>query len=245
MPAFGRRPEPTETRRALSLHPLAEHALPAVRATNRRTTMHALRVPALDQGQTGTCVGHAFEHFLLAEPIRHRRYPTAGIPDAFAVYRGACVRDEFADNDDGNLQWGTSGRGAAQWLLEQGLISHFDWCATAEDVADWIGARDADDLPVGGPICLGTDWYWEDVGPDGFLTPPPDDAEPLGGHEVALLGWNERGHYFTGCNSWGPQWGMQRKGTPGGRFRMSYALLDELFARGADACAPVEVRTKP
>jgi hypothetical protein len=137
-----------------------------------------------------------------------RRYPTAGIPDAFAVYRGACVRDEFADNDDGNLQWGTSGRGAAQWLLEQGLLSHFDWCATAEDVADWIGARDADDLPVGGPICLGTDWYWEETDPDGSLYMPLEGQEPLGGHEVCLLGWNERGRYFTGVNSWGTAWGI-------------------------------------
>jgi hypothetical protein len=240
MPAFGRRCEPTETRRALSLHPLVEHALPAVRATNRRTTMHALRVPALNQLETSTCVGHAFEHAILAAPLEHHRYPAAGVPDAFAVYRGACLRDEFTDNDDGNLDAGSSGRGAAQWLLEQGVISHFDWCEGANGVADWIGARDAGDRPVGGPVLLGTNWYWWDVQPDGFLETPPDDAEPIGGHEVCLLGWNERGRYFTGVNSWGPGWGMKQRGMPGGRFRMSYALLDTLFAQGADACALVE-----
>jgi hypothetical protein len=238
---LGRRPE-RETARALSLHPVTEHALPALRFDHRRTTSHALSVPALDQGQTGTCEGHAWEHALLAAPIEHRRYPAPGVPGPFDIYRGACALDEFPDNDDGNLQLGTSTRACAAWLAQRGIVGHYDWCASAENAANWVGARDAGDRPVGGPVVIGVDWYWEDVDAQGFLPPPQPGQAPLGGHAVALLAWNERYRYFTGVNSWGPSWGLRIAGKTNGRFKLRFAVLDALLAAGGDACAPVELR---
>lgn len=243
MPGFGRRPEAHETARALSLHPVSEHALAQSRIVTRKTTVHGLSVPALNQKETGTCEGHAWEHALLAAPIEHRVYPDPNLPGPFDIYRGACTLDEWPENDNGDLQAGTSTRACAAWLASQGVIGHYDWCASAVDVANWIGARDRSDRAIGGPVIIGVDWYWDDVEPSGFLSPSlPDTQHPLGGHAVALIGWNEIGGYFVGINSWGPEWGLRHNGKPTGRFYMGLSLLDRLLRDGGDACAPIEIR---
>lgn len=238
--AFGRRREPAETARAASLHPLREHLLAAA-PKRRATTLHSLTAGPLDQGQTGTCVGHGWEHALLSSPIPHP-FPTQDIPDPFTIYRGACTRDELPDNDDGDVQKGTSVRGAAAWLASQGLIGHYDWCQSAEDAADWIGLRDASGQPAGGPIVVGISWFWRQVTRFGALSMPRRGAQPLGGHCVALIGWDEAKHRFTGINSWGQNFGqLGPDGRRNGRFWMSLALLDRLIKAQGEACAFVEI----
>jgi hypothetical protein len=60
----------------------------------------------LDQGNTGTCVGHGWKHRLMAAPMVRK---AGDKPSAFDIYDAAIKVDEWTDNDnDTDRQMGTS-----------------------------------------------------------------------------------------------------------------------------------------
>jgi hypothetical protein len=115
-----------------------------------------MRLRVLNQGQTGTCVGHGWRGWYEGEPTTH----AAGEgPDAFAIYRRAILLDAWADNDreenlpESQLQGGSSVRAGAQAMQEAGFIASYVWATKASEIADYVTRRD------GSPVVLGTSWY--------------------------------------------------------------------------------------
>ena len=103
MPGFGRRFAADPRDRNF----LMRRMLPDARALAlpaRKTW--GINKTALDQGETGTCVGHGWRNFpsLRAAPDECRK------PSAFDIYRSAVLKDPWPDNDDeANLPDGDPG----------------------------------------------------------------------------------------------------------------------------------------
>jgi hypothetical protein len=92
--------------------------------------------PVLNQGATGTCVGHGWTARMHDAPIMQK--PTLS---PFDLYRLFVKEDEWDDNDweanttnDSQLQSGTSVRAGAQVLRKLGLIKNFLWAREVEDL---------------------------------------------------------------------------------------------------------------
>lgn len=184
----------------------------------------------LDQGQTGTCVAHAWSGFLLAALIMCKNPP-----NVFDMYRGIVATDEFPENDFEakatdirDLQFGTSVRAGAQYLRQKGHVKSFLWTRNADEAATWL-------LLSHGTLVVGTNWYTDMGDPDGrglvHVTGPL-----LGGHAYLLIGYNRVMKAFRCLNSWGRDFGAH------GRFWMLHDDLQRLIDEDGEVCAAVEQR---
>jgi hypothetical protein len=181
----------------------------------------------LDQGQTGTCVAHAWTGFLLAAPLMSK-----GVPSAFDAYRGIVLADEFSENDfeatqpNENLQSGSSVRGGAKYFQAQGRLKSYVWASSTEDMALWL-------LTGRGPIVLGTDWHWNmsDLDAKGVAHLGGGIAD---GHAYLCIGYNRLYRMFRCINSWGSSFGSN------GRFWILEDEMAVLLDAQGEACAAVE-----
>jgi hypothetical protein len=123
MPGFGRRfaADPRDR------NYLMRRMLPDARTLTLPTRKTwGINKTALDQGNTGTCVGHAWRNFLRCAPIRTVRRD----PSAFDIYRSAVLKDPWADNDDeANLPDGDSGLDVGTFSARRGRGRHRLWLA--------------------------------------------------------------------------------------------------------------------
>ena len=193
----------------------------------------------LDQGQTGTCVGHGWAHWFEDSPVN-----PLGTVDPFGIYRDACLIDEWEDNDDQDLFWGTSVRAGAEVLKTRDGISSYYW---AEPVNDDGGLQDViDAVGYKGPVVMGTNWYpmmevpiyklW----PDGLVRKTlllgGIDQQPVGGHCYVLNGVDVPNRLFRMKNSWGRGWGSN------GRAVISFGNVRRLLKEDGEACIALQVK---
>lgn len=228
MPGFGRIAAPDTRDRAYPMR-AAMRAMPL----KRFRTYNIGRQLPLDQGDTGTCVAHAWTGFLLASPLQCRNAMTP-----FDLYRGLVLKDEFPENDieasypNDQLQYGSSVRGGAKYLVERGYVKSYVWAESADDMARWI-------LGDRGTVVMGTNWYWD------MSTPrPKDEVVELsggiaGGHAWLVVGYNAITRLFRCLNSWGSAFGE------GGRFTVRHDDMDRLIHEDGEACAAVEQLVTP
>lgn len=201
--------------------------------------------PILDQGQTGTCVGHAWEYHLLTAPIIQKK--PGDKPTAFDIYDAAILLDEFPENDhDTARQMGTSVRGGAKALQQMGLIGSYGWEFDAEGVADWVGGIDAQGRFTGGSLVLGISFYdsMEAVDAEGFMRIEAT-AKVIGGHALDCDELNLERGFFGGPNSWGyAHFGYRSRpgARPNGRWKMDFETLDRLIKEDGEAAAALELR---
>src|SRR4051812_5551073 len=215
---LGRLPARDERDRRFLLmeHPLAQQVTKVVDKT------WAFFSKPIDQGNTGTCVGHAWKHRLMALPVERPKHEK---PSAFDIYDAAILIDEFSDNDnDKDRQMGTSVRAGAKVLQGLGLLTEYSWIATAEEAARWIGGKDEKGTFVGGPIVIGVNWYESmfETDKDGILN---ISGQVAGGHCVCLNRWSEARGLFGGIQSWSLPWGVHGSG----RFYLKAEDLDRLL----------------
>jgi hypothetical protein len=142
MPGFGRRfaADPRDR------NYLMRRMLPDARtlALPTRKTW-GINKTALDQGNTGTCVGHAWRNFLRCAPIRTVRRD----PSPFDIYRSAVLKDPWADNDDeanlpdgdSGLDVGTSVRAGAEAVTGFGLLKSYVWAFELQPAVDGCSPR--------------------------------------------------------------------------------------------------------
>lgn len=188
----------------------------------------------LNQGQHGTCVGFGEKLWLLAPPVRDAR---TAKPSALDIYRGACLNDEWPDNDSGNLDMGTSVRGALKWLQSQGRIGAYHWSTSAADVDAY--------LATSGCVVIGTSWTdaMFDVDASGFLH---FTGKVVGGHCVCLIGRDPQKGAVMGQCAWGIAFGIKDPKTGRGtsRFWLSGEDLQKMLDQQGEAAAAAEVRVK-
>lgn len=202
----------------------------------RKSHLWAMFDPPLDQGRTGTCVGHGWKAWLLTAPVIQA--DPASPPSAFDIYDAAIKLDEWAENDnDTARQDGTSVRAGAKALQAEGRIGTYNWAWDLDTCTNWLAGMDAEGHFIGGPAVIGVNWYdsmW-DTDAEGFLRLTAG-AQVVGGHCVLLTGWNERRGFAYGINSWSRTWGKK------GRFYMPGEVLERLIGENGEICTAPEVR---
>lgn len=175
----------------------------------------------LNQGNSGTCVGHGWAHWIEDGP---RTWP--GTADPYDIYKQCCVRDAWAENDNGDLSFGTSVRAGAQVMVEMGKAVEYRWAFNAQEVVDAI-------LTIG-PVVLGTNWYRGMSSPvEGFIAPT---GVLDGGHCYVGNGVDIREEYIRVKNSWGREWSSK------GHAKLRFADLDRLISEEGEACIAIERR---
>lgn len=172
--------------------------------------------PVLDQGETPRCVAFAWEGFLNASPVRTKDGPT---PEQ--IYAGAQADDDIP----GEGYDGTTVRGGAKWLQDQGRIGEYVFDTTLATVKEWILTR--------GPVVFGTDWYTGFFTPDGGWVRLTGQVE--GGHAYLVRGYSSNRGAFKCRNSWGSGWGLH------GEFWLPEEYVGVLLGHNGEACAAVEI----
>lgn len=226
---LGRRhaPDSRDGQFLLTAHPLAQAVV------SRKSKTWSMFAPVLDQGQTGTCVGHGWRHRLTASPVVVK--PNVP-PSAFDIYDAAILLDEWPENDhDTARQDGTSVRAGAKALQARGLLSEYRWATDVDTAANWVGGVDAGGHWVGGPVVIGVNFYQSmfNLDSEGYMRITPGSAL-AGGHCMLLIGWNEQRGRFRGLNSWGGSWGQA------GRFWLAGETAARLFSENGEVCTPSE-----
>lgn len=179
-----------------------------------------------DQGVTGTCVGHGGKNWMLSAPVMQTKRD--GPPTPFDLYREACAVDEWTQNDNGDLNFGTSVRALFKVLQARGLVAEYRWASNMQDVIDFVLLH--------GPVVIGVNWYEGMLRPDasGYINLT---GSVVGGHCVLVVGHNRTRGDFTIVNSWG-DWGPKH-----GRALIRSADLQRLlFNEGGEAAAGLEVK---
>ena len=172
-----------------------------------------------DQGDTGTCVGHAWAHYIEDGPVTWE-----GEIDPFLIYREACLRDPWPENDDGDTNFGTSVRAGAKYLKEIGKITEYRWAWDLDTVVQALLAT--------GPVVVGTNWYLSMFNPNkGVLS---IDGGVVGGHAYLLNGVNTETQMLRVKNSWGRGWGNR------GHASLRFGDFARLLSEDGEAVLAVE-----
>lgn len=198
------------------------------RAVALRSVAWKMRYGPLDQGQTGTCVGHGCKHKLMLGPMEQTGPKTP--PTAFGIYDASIIIDEFPENDhDAARQMGTSVRAGAKVLQSLGYIQEYSWSRTVDDALAWMCTR--------GPVVIGVNWYYSMEEPDAEGIIRIDaNSQVAGGHCVALSRYDHVRGLVGGPNSWGRSWGV------GGWFWLPCSDLARLLTEDGEVCAADEIR---
>lgn len=198
---------------------------PARRATQPRTVLWTHSAPVLDQGDLGSCTGHALAQCLNTGRFRSARGTRGRYLDhaaARALYASATVLDDFPG------AWpphdtGSSGLAVCKAGVRAGYLAGYQHAFGFDHFAAALAIS---------PVIVGTTWTDAMFTPDadGFIHPSGSAA---GGHEYVVLGINYRARYVTILNSWGPRWGRR------GRARIRFDAFTALLADHGDVTVPI------
>ena len=233
MPGFGRRYAPDDRDRNFLMRRMLADA--RTLALPPRKTW-SIGSTALNQGNTGTCVGHAWRNFLRCAPIRTER----GGPSAFDVYRSAVLKDPWRDNDDearlpdgdSGMDTGTTIRAGAEAVTGFGRLKSYVWAFALQPAVEWVLTT--------GPVVLGTNWYSSLSQPDAEgVVRITATARVVGGHAYLWRGVDTRRALAVCSNSWGDGWGQS------GDFKVPFRDLERLIHEDGEVCSAVEQRLRP
>lgn len=185
------------------------------RVTNRKRRLWRMRRDTLDQKDTPQCVGYAWAHWLMCDPIRQWLNPAG-------IYRAA----QYVDEWEGVDYDGTSVRAGAKVLRNFELISEFKTTQDVEVLASVV----LED----GPVCVGTNWYRRMNDPGNGLITPKGRME--GGHAYLVIGCDTPRAELTVLNSWGPSWGNN------GRARIAMSDMQRLLNEDGEVWIGAETR---
>lgn len=127
-----------------------------------------------DQGQSGMCVGFNSINWWEDGPITHPHIEY----DPIQFYDACCLKDAWPDNDNGDINFGTSVHASGKVMKERGWIDAYYWGLDLVTIANWIRTK--------GPVLAGTNWYYpmfDTTYHDGHeFIEIPTGAQIAGGH---------------------------------------------------------------
>lgn len=228
-----------------SIMPVQVQPLPSVIDLRARCS------PVEDQGQEGSCSGHAAAACVeFLELMEKSKGPQIYDPKQFIrvsrqfIYFGERAIEGSTNTDAG----ATTLADACQVLTKIGvcreslwpynpdtLFQHPSLAAYADaknhKVAAYYGLEAGYELKhclaSGFPFMLGfqvfASFMSDQVAHTGVMPLPSPDEQVEGGHAVACVGYNDTEQMFIIRNSWGSDWGLN------GYFKMPYAFMDSQY----------------
>jgi hypothetical protein len=219
---------------------LSEDLLPGTYSS----AVHIINIPVLDQGQVGSCTGHAAEALAGTDPLYGgiplslvaRPTGDAGLDhqQAVALYSAATRLDSiqgvYPPSDTGS-----TGLAVAKAAQKAGLISGYQHAFSLDAALKALSVM---------PLIVGVNWY------EGFDRPDASGLVSIsgsvrGGHEFLLYGIDGPGQRVLARNSWGESYGAR------GCFSFSFDDFGRLLSEQGDATAfvpltsPAPVPTPP
>lgn len=193
---------------------------------------HEVRIPVMDQGDVGSCTGHAGTAVIASAAFwtaAQAPLLAAGDPHTYAVglYGDATALDpwpgQYVPDDTGS-----DGLSVAKVLHARGLISGYQHATSLAAALTGLAER---------VVMVGTTWLtgMYDPGPDGQLSV---SGQAVGGHEYALDEIDVERQRVWMRNSWSDSWGQ------GGRAWMPWDDLGRLLADDGD-CTILVPRSEP
>jgi hypothetical protein len=174
-----------------------------------------------DQGNTSSCVGYAWAHWIEDGPVLHEgRHPNLS---PIIIYNEAKKLDDFPGVDYD----GTSVRGAAKYLKSSKKITSYLWAFDIDTLINTVLTK--------GPVVVGTNWHTAMFFPDkNGLIRASGPVE--GGHAYVINGVDTRSKLFRIKNSWGKSWGKD------GRAFISFVDMSKLIRAGGEVCLAIEAK---
>ncbi len=215
---------------------------PVRRMVRPNSKTHTLAVPALNQGDIGSCVGHTAAQWLncaIAKPNRMRGHlPTPrrsrlkfnrstrfDDDDAREIYSAATTFDPF-DGSWPPVDTGSSGLGGVKSLQKYGFIDSYTHVFDFSTLCSVVIAQ---------PVMLGINWYSGMFDPDsnGLIRPT---GSLSGGHEILIRGIDFGKKLFRLRNHWTPEWGIK------GDCFISFGDMQRLLSEEGDVTVPTVAR---
>jgi len=178
--------------------------------------------PVYDQGQVGSCVGNGTS--FVVEFIQ----PSLGTPSRLFVYYNARLLE-----NDTNQDGGAQIHDGVQGVVTYGIIPETEWpydvnqvttqppqqCYTdarKDVVTNYFALNSNQDikqcLAAGFPIVFGMTVYEsfesDGVAQTGIVPMPAASEQTVGGHCMAIVGYNDTTERWIVRNSWGSSWGQ-------------------------------------
>lgn len=198
--------------------------------------------PQLNQANSGRCVAYMGAGDLGARPVK---WPVTN-ELANALYELCTKRDAWSQNDNGDINFGTSVLALMKVFAELGFISEYRWAGAGSGKAleDFSLS-----LSYKGPVLLGTVWYNSmfNVLPDGHII-VDQSSGVAGGHAYLpyrqAIAWKSPLHAtFDDVDRLNTQvhirnsWGGQTNGW------MTLAEIGHLLSQNGEAAIPI-MRTR-
>lgn len=185
-----------------------------------KSVKHFINIPTLDQGDLGSCTGHAGTYniagdaFWAAGATVLKQDATIDHQYAVGLYSDATKLDPWPGQYEPE-DTGSDGLSIAKALLTRGLISGYQHALSLAAALTALSER---------PVIVGTSWLegMYSVNAEGLMNV---SGEVLGGHEYVLDELDTVKQRVGMRNSWGPGWGLN------GRAYMTYADLAKLLDR--------------
>lgn len=219
---------------------LSEDLLPGTYSS----AVHTIDIPVLDQGNVGSCTGHAAEALAGTDPLYGAipatvtARPTGDAArdheQAVALY-SAATRLDSIQGVYPPTDTGSTGVAVAKAAQKAGLISGYQHAFSLDAALKALSVM---------PLIVGVNWYSGFDHPDasGFVS---ISGSVRGGHEFLLYGIDGPGQRVLARNSWGTGFGVA------GCFSFSFDDFGRLLSEQGDATAfvpltsPAPVPTPP
>lgn len=193
--------------------------------------------PIEDQGQLGSCTGNAIAG--LIECLDRKAGKVIDVSRLFIYYEERALEGTITQDSGAYIRDGikvVNKKGAPlesiwpynvnRFAVRPNAAAYADGlkrtAGTYEKVQNFAGVKNA--LARGFPVVIGFDVYdsFYNIGSNGIMTYPNVNTEQLlGGHAVALVGYDDNKNAFIARNSWGRSWGLQ------GYFYMPYRVIQD------------------
>lgn len=194
--------------------------------------------PVYDQGALGSCTSNAISFLYQFDLLQN--HDIDFLPSRLFLYyherfiEGTAATDSGAQIRDGMKVMNATGLAAERWWpydvtkfavppASDAMVSAFHHKSIKYLSVKQDEGQLKQVLATGQPIAFGfsvfTEFESDTVATTGIVALPGPDEEVIGGHAVAMVGYDDSKRSFLVRNSWGEEWGLK------GHFWLPYAYV--------------------